>query len=54
MYFPYLRGRQYELLALRDLLNEDLLSPYVIPIIEPVKVASTILTTINAFNKKKA
>lgn len=53
MYFPYLRGRQYELLALRDLLNEDLLSPHVIPIIEPVKVASTILTTINAFNKKE-
>lgn len=50
MYFPYLRGRQYELLALRELLNDGLLSHNIVPIIEPVKVASTILTTIKAFN----
>lgn len=36
-YFPYLRGRQSELLALRDLMVVGKLSPYVIPIIEPVK-----------------
>ena len=26
MYYPYLRGRQFELLALRELVNENLLS----------------------------
>lgn len=36
-YYPYLRGRQYELLALRELLTEGLLPADVIPIIEPVK-----------------
>lgn len=53
MYFPYLRGRQYELLALRELLNANLLSSKIVPIIEPVKVASTILSTINVFNEKQ-
>lgn len=36
-YYPYLRGRQYELLALRELLAGGLLSAQVIPVIEPVK-----------------
>ena len=53
MYFPYLRGRQYELLALRDMLNNGLLSKKVIPIIEPVKASSTTLTVINTFVEKK-
>lgn len=39
MYFPYLRGRQYELIALRELINNDKLSEHVTPIIEPVKVS---------------
>ena len=50
MYFPYLRGRQYELIALRELIENDRLSDNVIPIIEPVKVTSTLLNTINTFN----
>ena len=50
MYFPYLRGRQYELIALRELIDNERLSKHVIPIIEPVKVSPTILSTINAFN----
>lgn len=37
MYFPYLRGKQYELLALRDLVNLPLDKDKIIPIIEPVK-----------------
>ncbi len=51
MYFPYLRGRQNELIALRELINNDKLSTHVIPIIEPVKVSPTLLSTMNAFNK---
>ena len=36
MYFPYVRGRQYELLALRELVSKDLLSSNILPVIEPV------------------
>ncbi len=37
MYFPYLRGKQYELLALRDFATWNQSKEKVIPIIEPVK-----------------
>lgn len=49
MYFPYLRGRQYELIALRELVGNRLLSENIIPIIEPVKLSSTLTKTIEAF-----
>lgn len=49
MYFPYLRGRQYELLALRELICNDLLGQHVIPIIEPVKLSATLVKTISEF-----
>jgi len=45
MYFPYVRGRQYELLALRELAEKKVLSQYVLPIIEPVKLSSTLFKT---------
>lgn len=35
MYFPILRGRQFELLALRECVNKSLLSNKIIPIVEP-------------------
>lgn len=41
MYFPYLRGRQNELLCLRELLEVDRLYSTIIPIIEPVRCNST-------------
>lgn len=49
MYFPYLRGRQNELLCLRDLLDAEKLSSKVIPIIEPVKFSSTFFSTLKKF-----
>lgn len=49
MYFPYLRGRQNELLCLRELLDAEQLSSKVIPIIEPVKFNSTFFSTITKF-----
>src|SRR5690625_819300 len=49
MYFPYLRGRQYELIAIRDLLEKELLSEKIIPIIEPIKPNTTLLKTLEAF-----
>ncbi|MDR1471720.1 MAG: sce7725 family protein [Synergistaceae bacterium] len=51
MYFPYLRGRQYELLVLRELAEENLLGMHVIPIIEPVKISPTFMSTMEAFAK---
>jgi hypothetical protein len=53
MYFPYLRGKQFELLALRELsellgANRDKVSP----IIEPVKELPTFKSTVSALHKK--
>ncbi|MGD1823601.1 MAG: sce7725 family protein [Pleomorphochaeta sp.] len=54
MYFPYFRGRQNELLALRELVNNELLSESILPIIEPISISSTLMLTIEAFiNKQK-
>lgn len=52
MYFPYLRGRQFELIALRDLVDKGVLSDKIIPIIEPVKLSSTLIKTIESYGKK--
>lgn len=51
MYFPYLRGRQYELLALRELAVNKLLGEEIIPIIEPVKLSPTLVNTMADFIK---
>lgn len=51
MYFPYLRGRQFELIALRELVENSLLSEKIIPIVEPVKLSSTLVTSIRTFNE---
>lgn len=51
MYFPYLRGRQFELIAIRDLVEKSLLSENVIPVVEPVKLSSALIKTIEAFSK---
>ena len=49
MYFPYLRGRQFELIALRELVEKDVLSSKIIPVIEPVQLSSTLLKTIEMY-----
>ncbi len=51
MYFPYLRGRQYELIALRELVEKNALSSKIIPIIEPVKLSSTLVKTIETYGE---
>lgn len=53
MYYPYLRGRQFELIALRELVSEELIVDKVIPVIEPVKLSSTLLKTLEVFKDKK-
>ena len=52
MYFPYLRGRQNELLCLRELLETDRLYDSIIPIIEPVRCSSTFFMTIKNLLKQ--
>lgn len=37
MYFPYLRGKQFELIALRELVELPLDPKKIVPIVEPVK-----------------
>lgn len=49
MYFPYLRGRQFELIALRELVENGLLSDKIVPIVEPVKLSTTIIKTLEIF-----
>lgn len=49
MYFPILRGRQFELLALRECVDHGALSNRIIPILEPVKLSSTYIKTIDSF-----
>ncbi len=51
MYFPILRGRQFELLALQECLKSGILSSKVIPLVEPVKVSATFRNTISEFIK---
>lgn len=49
MYFPYFRGRQYELLALKELAQKKIVSNKVIPIIEPIKFSSTFNGTLKEY-----
>lgn len=50
MYYPLLRGRQNELLAIQELMKCSVLSDKVVPIIEPVKLSPTLVNTIIEFN----
>lgn len=52
MYFPYLRGRQFELIALRELIEEELIGNKIVPIIEPIKPTSTLLRTLTSYTDK--
>ena len=53
MYFPFLRGRQFDLIAIRELLEKELISANIVPIIEPVKLSSTLISTLQAFIDKQ-
>ena len=49
MYIPYLRARQFELIALRELLNQKKLGKEILPLVEPIKLTPTLILTIEAF-----
>ncbi|WHF26314.1 sce7725 family protein [Bacillus altitudinis] len=46
MYFPFLRGKQHELFALRDLNESNVLSDGILPVIEPVKYSTQLVSTL--------
>jgi len=50
MYYPILRGRQNELLAIQELLRYSKLSSKVVPVIEPVKLSPTFVNALEAFS----
>lgn len=49
MYFPYFRGRQYELLALKELALSKLIPSSIIPVVEPVKLIPALNNSLVAF-----
>lgn len=49
MYYPYIRGRLYDLLALQMLIKQIKLNDKLIPIIEPVRLSTTLLKTLELF-----
>lgn len=51
MYYPYFRGRQNELLCLRELLENNKLSENIVPVIEPVRFNSTLFITLEKFEE---
>ncbi|MDY2745627.1 MAG: sce7725 family protein [Bacilli bacterium] len=54
MYFPYLRGKLYELVAIRELIQKNLIqSSYISPIIEPVRDNGTFNSLIKVSDENK-
>lgn len=54
MYFPYFRGKMYELLALKELITDnEIESKYISPIIEPVKNTTTFRKLLREASKHK-
>ena len=51
MYFPYLRGRLFELIAIRELIENSLMSRNVMPVIEPVKLSAALIKTLTFFQQ---
>ena len=53
MYIPYFRGKQFDLIGLRESLSMGLLGKNTVPLIEPVRDSKQLLTTIDKFAKKQ-
>ncbi|MDU5335575.1 sce7725 family protein [Enterococcus sp.] len=51
MYYPYLRGKQFDLLAVNTLIKEARWSERIRPIIEPVRDSATLKKTIELFDQ---
>ncbi|MGX7149884.1 sce7725 family protein [Enterococcus ureasiticus] len=52
MYYPYFRGKQFDLLALTTLVEKNRLSTHILPIIEPVKNSNALKKFIDLFQRE--
>jgi hypothetical protein len=52
MYYPYLRGKQYELIALRELVEKEIIGDKILPIIEPVKASIHLINFMQTYVNK--
>ncbi|MBO0473052.1 sce7725 family protein [Enterococcus ureasiticus] len=52
MYYPYFRGKQFDLLALTTLVEKKRLSAHILPIIEPVKNSNALKKFIDLFQRE--
>lgn len=52
MYYPYFRGKQFDLFALTTLVEQKRLSSQILPIIEPVKNSNALKKFIHLFQKE--
>ena len=50
-YFPYVRGRRFELIGLRKASEKRIVDNNIIPVIEPVQLNTTLLKTLEVFDK---
>ncbi|CAM3750589.1 sce7725 family protein [Erysipelothrix urinaevulpis] len=46
MYMPILLGKQYELLAVRELVEKELIGENILPIIDPTSISTTLIKTL--------
>jgi len=53
MYIPYFRGKQFDLIGLRESVSLELLGSNTIPLIEPVRDAKQLLKTLEMFVEKQ-
>ncbi|AKP65355.1 hypothetical protein FC99_GL001800 [Levilactobacillus koreensis JCM 16448] len=53
MYYPVLRGKLYEILALHELLDAGKLSTQIVPVIEPVRASTSFKKLLLALKEKK-
>lgn len=51
IYFPYVRGRRFELIGLRKASEMNIVDNQIIPVIEPVQLNTTLLKTLEVFDK---
>ncbi|EOL44571.1 sce7725 family protein [Enterococcus caccae] len=52
MYYPYFRGKQFDLFALTTLVEQKCLSSQILPIIEPVKNSNALKKFIHVFQQE--
>ena len=51
MYIPYFRGKQFDLIGLRESVSSGLIGKNTIPLVEPVRDSKQLLKTLEAFIK---